>query len=450
MKKIGRYEITGRLGRGAMSTVYKAKAPVTGRLVALKILQPRDDIFEALVGYERLKEIFIEEGRIMGAVSHDHVAKIIDCDEHEGQPFMVLEYFAHSIGSFIGEAYRVEDLSRVISLSKTKHYLDQTLKGLERLHFVGIVHRDVKPFNLMIAGDDRVKIIDFGLSRVRGEEKMLITGMQVGSPYYAAPEQERAPEKADARADLYSVGVLAYRMVTGHLYNRLQKEPALVALHPEVREAWESFLHKSVATLPENRFDSATAMRLVLDKLPVVQNELAWDGVESTVFCSEFAGRLRSEPERVMLKDIRELLELDHLFRPLIFNQSNFTVVNHGVAQDKNSGLFWQRRGPGFTLNWQQAHEYVDHLNELAWEGRIDWRLPTVEEVNVVLNPPLHSISCSNWPLFDSSVHWIWTADHGNKKQAWIVDVVESFFQRLDRDGAASVCAVSSPDGGGQ
>lgn len=111
MKQIGRYEITGRLGRGAMSTVYKAKAPVTGRLVALKVLQPRDDIFEALVGIERLKEMFIEEGRIMGAVSHDHVAKIIDCDIHEGQPFMVLEYFAHSIGSFIGEAYRVEDRS---------------------------------------------------------------------------------------------------------------------------------------------------------------------------------------------------------------------------------------------------------------------------------------------------------------------------------------------------
>ena len=102
MNVIGRYEVLGRLGRGGMSTVYKAKAPVTGRLVAIKILQPRDDIFADLVGEKRLREIFIEEARIMGGLSHDHVAKIIDCDEHEGQPFIVLEYFAHSLGAFIG------------------------------------------------------------------------------------------------------------------------------------------------------------------------------------------------------------------------------------------------------------------------------------------------------------------------------------------------------------
>ena len=445
MKKIGRYEITGRLGRGAMSTVYKAKAPVTDRLVALKILHPRDEIFEVLVGQERLKEIFVEEGRIMGGVSHDHVAKIIDCDEHEGQPFMVLEYFAHSIGSFIGEAYRVEDRSRMISLHRTKHYLDQTLKGLERLHFAGIVHRDVKPFNLMITNDDRVKIIDFGLSRVRGEEKMLIAGMQVGSPYYAAPEQERNPKKADARADLYSVGVLGFRMLTGHLFGCSEKRPSLEMLRSEVREPWKSFLDRSVAKLPENRFENATAMRLALEELPVIQEELSHQEIDSTVFYSQFPHQLRSQSVRVMLKDIRGLLDLDDLFRPRKYHQSNFTSVSATVAEDKNSGLLWQRRGPGFTLNWQQAHEYVHHLNAVSWEGRTNWRLPTVEEINVVLGPPLHAVSCSTWPLFDFSVHWVWTADHGNKRQAWIVDVVESFFQRLDRDGSASVCAVSSP-----
>lgn len=444
MKKIGRYEITGRLGRGAMSTVYKAKAPVTGRLVALKVLQPRDSIFESLVGNRRLRDIFIEEGRIMGAVSHDHVAKIIDCDEHQGQPFMVLEYFAHSIGDFIGEAYRVEDLSRVISLGKAKQYLDQTLSGLERLHFGGIIHRDVKPYNLMITNDDRVKIIDFGLSRVRGEEKMLIAGMQVGSPYYAAPEQERAPEKADARADLYSVGVLAYRMLTGSLFSRSAKKPSLAALHPEVRKPWEVFLQKSVAALAANRFESAESMRLALAVLPVAQVEVSQDELDCSVAYPHFSAEIRSEPTRVMLKDIRELLGLDELFRPVRYHRQNFTAVTDGLALDTNSGLFWQRRGAGFSLNWQQAHEYIDYLNRLGWEGKTDWRLPTVEEFKLVLNPPLRAAPCSNWPLFDSSVHWVWTADHANKKQAWIVDVIESFFQRLDRDGSASVCAVSS------
>ncbi|MBU1567692.1 MAG: protein kinase, partial [Proteobacteria bacterium] len=150
MKTIGRYEVVGRLGRGGMSMVYKAWAPVTGRLVALKILQPRNEIFAELVGLERLKELFVAEAKIMGGLSHDHVAKVLDCDEHEGQPFIVLEYFAHSLGAFIGESYRVEAPSRIISVAKAQVYLVQALKGLERLHFAGIIHRDIKPYNLML------------------------------------------------------------------------------------------------------------------------------------------------------------------------------------------------------------------------------------------------------------------------------------------------------------
>lgn len=447
MKYIGRYQIVGRLGRGAMSTVYKAKAPVTGRLVALKVLQPRDDIFESLVGWERLKEIFIEEGRIMGEITHDHVAKVIDCDEHEGQPFMVLEYFAHSIGAFIGEAYRVEDDSRKISLSKTKNYLLQTLRGLERLHFSGIVHRDVKPYNLMITNDDRVKIIDFGLSRVRGEEKMLIQGMQVGSPYYAAPEQEKNPKEADGRADLYSVGVLGFRMLTGKLLARGKKLPALNCLGDGVRIEWEKFLTKAVAKHPGERFDSAHSMRLALEQLPDIQFDEVRDGTGENLWRDEPHGSLRSKPARVMYKDIRGLLGLDSLFRPKTFFRPQFAALTAGMARDNNSGLYWQRRGPGFTLNWHQAHEYVDDLCEKEWQGRSNWRLPTVEEVNTILSPPLRNVSYSSWPLFfDATIHWLWTADHGDKKQAWGVDIVESFFERLDRDGSASVCAVSSPE----
>lgn len=274
---------------------------------------------------------------------------------------------------------------------------------------------------------------------------MLIKGMQIGSPYYAAPEQERNPETADARADLYSVGVLGYRMLTGHLFCDTEQRPSLDALRPEVRTPWERFLQKATARLPENRFDGAASMRLELEKLPVVHEELDCEEMGSSVFHPDFSGPLRSDPVRIMLKDIRKLLGLDELFRPRKYHRPRFAAVSAGVAQDKNSGLFWQRRGPGFTLNWQQAHEYVAHLNELCWEGKTNWRLPTVEEIDVVLSPPLHTVSCSNWPLFDSSVHWVWTADHCNKRQAWIVDVVESFFQRLDRDGSAAVCAVSSP-----
>ncbi len=217
MNSIGRYQICGRLGRGGMSTVYKARAPITGRIVALKVLKPRDEIFEDLVGWRKLTELFVEEAKIMGSITHDHIAKVIDADQEADTPFMALEYFSHSIGDFIGEAYQVETDTRVISIPRSYMYMVQALKGLERLHFAGIVHRDIKPFNLMITNDDRVKIIDLGLSRVRGEASLAVPGMQVGSPYYAAPEQMRSPEEADGRADLFSLGVLLYRMLTGRL-----------------------------------------------------------------------------------------------------------------------------------------------------------------------------------------------------------------------------------------
>jgi serine/threonine protein kinase len=442
MKTIGRYEVVGRLGRGGMSTVYKARAPVTGRLVAVKILQPRNDIFTELVGAARLKEIFVEEAKIMGALSHDHVAKVIDCDEHEGQPFIVLEYFAHSLGAFIGESYRVETPSRMISAAKTRSYLVQALKGLERLHFAGIVHRDIKPYNLMLTSDDRVKIIDFGLSRVRGEERVAIAGMQVGSPYYTAPEQEKDPERADSRADLYSLGILGLRMLTGRLFDGGRGGEAVPSLgNPEVGPQWDDWVRRSIARRPEERYQTAQEMRLAAEALPLKEYQACLGSDPG-----QRAGLrvVRTDPKRVMYKDIRTDLGLDPLFRPLVYGPQDFAAVGPLVAYEKNSRLYWQRRGSGFTLDWQQAGDYIDSLNSSGWQGRNSWRLPTVAELFTVLRSPLHGVACSAWPLFDSAVHWLWSSDPCTKRQAWMADVIESFFDRLDKDGVASVCAVSS------
>ncbi|MFH0781679.1 MAG: protein kinase [Pseudomonadota bacterium] len=442
MKTIGRYEVVGRLGRGGMSMVYKARAPVTGRLVALKILQPRHELFAELVGEEQLKELFVTEAKIMGSLSHDHVAKVLDCDEHEGQPFIVLEYFAHSLGTFIGESYRVEAPSRIISVAKTQAYLIQALKGLERLHFAGIVHRDIKPYNFMLTSDDRVKIIDFGLSWVRGEQRMAVPGMQVGSPFYSAPEQEKDPQRADGRADLFSLGIMGLRMLTGRLFEYHQGERALAsAIKPEVGPLWEGWLRRSIAKKPADRFQTAQEMRLALQELPLIERQVSCpqEPVPASMRYS-----VRSTAERVMKKDICACLGLDALFRPLAYAAQDFAAVGPLVAHERNSSLLWQRYGPGFPLDWHQAGEYVAHLNSCRWQGRDTWRLPTVVEVLTVLNPPLHGVACSSWPLFDCTIHWLWTSDPCTKKQVWTVDVVESFFELLDKDGVASVCAVSS------
>lgn len=450
MKQVGRYEIVGRLGRGGMSTVYKAKAPVTGRIVALKVLDPRDGLFADLAGEERLRQIFLEEARIMGGISHPHIAKIVDCDEDCGQLFIVLEYFAHSLGNFIGESYRVEQPSRAISVTRTSFYILQALGGLARLHFSGIVHRDIKPFNLMITNDDRIKIIDFGLSRVRGEERMNIPGLQVGSPFYAAPEQGAAPETADERADLYSLGILTYRMLTGHLPDTGNGGPLPPSSYRrDLNRDWDELVMKGMAVNPAERFASAEQMQRAFEDVYT-----DWAGksgavcfTEEVVRVSGGGGLVRRKPGRIMYKDAREVLGLDSLMRPQLHHAWEFETLDAHLVRDAHTGLLWQAKGAGFTLDWMQAGEYVAYLNDQRWRGRDDWRLPTMEELLTILRPPTVGRDFCLPPAFSGDIHWLWSSDWCTKKQAWLIDIIECFAERLDKDGAASVCAVSSAVG---
>jgi len=451
MNAIGRYEICGRLGRGGMSTVYKARAPITGRIVALKVLKPRDEIFEDLVGWQKLSELFIEEAKVMGSVTHDHIAKVIDAD-HDGEtPFIALEYFSHSIGDFIGEAYRVEDETRIISIPRSYLYTVQALKGLERLHFAGIVHRDIKPYNLMITNDDRVKIIDLGLSRVRGEESLAVPGMQVGSPYYAAPEQMRSPEKADGRADLYSLGVLLYRMLTGRLVEMGPSsfEPPST-YNKNLDSRWDEFLSKALEYQPEQRFSTALEMRLSIEALfdrwrasSAAQCTLRDEPGDGRVQRPDSPIQLRSEPARVMYKEIRRKLGLDELFQPRRYHFHQLQPLSSLLLYDPLTHLHWQRQGSGYTLDWEQAHRYIDQLNEDRFAGQNDWRLPTIDELLTILRPPTVERDICLDPSFAPTIHWLWSADHCTRKQAWMADILETYFGRQDLDGSASVCAVS-------
>jgi serine/threonine-protein kinase len=237
-------------------------------------------------------------------------------------------------------------------------------------------------------------------------------------------------------------------MLTGLLVDQRQgKIMPPSTLNSELEPEWDTCILKSIAKNPADRYADAQQMRLAFESLPIVEPQKC-SGDNMFVACSlrQSRGGKRKEPARMMFKNIREVLGLDELLRPLQYAVQDFEVVGTLVAFEKNSGLYWQRRGSGFTLDWQQAKDYVQYLNTTNWQGRNSWRLPTLEEVLTILNPPLHGVSCSSWPLLDNTIHWLWTSDHCTKKQAWMVDVVESFFDRLDKDGVASVCAVSSAE----
>ena len=200
--KIGRYEIKRELGRGAMGVVYLGEDPTIGRRVALKTT--RIDV-HGTEPQELLKRLKVE-ARAAGGLNHPNIVTIYDAGEEQGLFYIAMEYI---------EGTTLQDkLAQMYSLptAKVVHYARQMCAGLDYAHERGIIHRDVKPANLMITADDVVKIMDFGVAKIGGQ--MTSTGSIVGTPSYMSPEQ-LAGKKVDGRSDIFSLGVCLYELLVG-------------------------------------------------------------------------------------------------------------------------------------------------------------------------------------------------------------------------------------------
>ena len=205
MDRIGRYRIINELGRGAMGVVYRAEDPKIGREVAIKTLKLADQAEASEI--DGLRERLMREAQSAGRLSHPGIVTVYDVDEDQGVAFIAMEYVeGRTFDDYLREGL-LHDLDFGADV------LLQAAAALDYAHSKEIVHRDIKPANLMLTAKNVVKVMDFGIARISSSQ-LTQTGTVMGTPSYMSPEQVRG-ESLDGRADQFSLGVIAYEMLTG-------------------------------------------------------------------------------------------------------------------------------------------------------------------------------------------------------------------------------------------
>lgn len=419
MEKIGRYQLLRKLGRGGMGSVYKALDPELEQIVAIKILHPFAALVD-LLGGARLREIFAFEAATMAGLDHPAVVKILASGEDEqGTPFLVMEFFCNNLGKMIGEDFKVERRSRLIQPDKVLDYGHQLLEGLIFLDRRRVVHRDIKPYNILISDDDTVKICDFGMALVRNGSFTGPEALQVGSPFYAAPEQHQHPKLVDGRADLYSAGVLLYRMLTGELPS--MRGFSLSLVNPLFDGAWDDFFARALSLQPASRFRDGEQMLEELQHL-----RLHWDKRQACEKGGTIASQppplagLRKEPVNVCSNKAPKVFGLNEYFRPEITFSNHFVAAGEGAVRDLATGLVWQKSGSAEAMTWPAGQAYIAALNGGRFGGRDDWRLPTTNELFSLFDETdLKPQPSSEAPRSK----WFWSCDIHGKRDVWYVNL---------------------------
>ena len=255
----GRYEIREIIGVGGMAVVYKAYDNQEDRLVAIKILKE-----EFLTNEEFLRR-FKNESKAIAMLSHPNIVNVYDVSFGDLNQYIVMEYIE---GITLKEFIEKEGSLR---WKDAVHFTIQILKGLQHAHDNGIVHRDVKPQNIMVLEDGTIKVTDFGIARFARSDQRTITDKAIGSVHYISPEQARG-EKTDEKADIYSVGVMLYEMLTGKLpfqadsavsvaIMQLQREPQLpTEINDSIPQGLEQITMHAMQKSQERRYQSAAEM----------------------------------------------------------------------------------------------------------------------------------------------------------------------------------------------
>ena len=444
MRFINGHEILGLLGQGGMSRVLKVRSSLDGRIRALKLLRPHPHLVD-LLGLEEIQRRFCFETAILARIDHPHVVRLISRKLEEPHWYALLEYHCRTVAEWIGESPLVEEPSRPLRPDLALAVVRQTASALEALHNQGLVHRDVKPANLLLDDERCVKLADFGLSKLRGEREIRPSQLMVGSPFYAAPEQERHPESVDQRADWYALGVILYRMISERLPGGNPD------WSPTVREfgaAGRAFLARMLSPEPDARPAHAAEVMAGLDAMErywrahrEVVCRMRWEEHARADHRDDSDEKPRQSPLKITGREARNIFAVNALWRPVRRTARHYRVAE-GMVCDLTTGLIWQQSGSPGPLDWARAQEYVYQLNAQQWGARSSWRLPTVDELLTLLEPDAPLDDFCLQPVFDRRQHRLWSADRRTFISAWVMDPESGYLSWQDFTCPAYVRAV--------
>jgi len=294
ISQLGRYEVIGELGQGAMGVVYKARDPLIDREVAIKTI----NLSLAMEERDEYEARFYQEAKAAGRLSHPNIVTIYDVGRSEDIAYIAMEYLhGRELRDILNE-------TKLLPISEVLAIVIQVAQGLAYAHEHDIVHRDIKPSNVMIVRDSHAKITDFGIARMASAAVRTQTGMVLGSPKYMSPEQVLGKE-IDRRSDIFSLGVMLYEMLTGQvpfigenvnaiMYQTLNSIPAAPSsANPAVPEMLDYILAKALAkdldARYQNAHDLADDLKACSDSMPHDAAAAADKGRRGTKKAGKFA-----------------------------------------------------------------------------------------------------------------------------------------------------------------
>ena len=262
----GRYSIESLVGVGGMANVYRGTDLKTGNQIAVKVLK------DEFLDNEELVRRFKNESKAISILSHPNIVKVYDVSVTDKLQYIVMEY----VDGITLKEY-LKQRGGALTWKETVHFATQILSALQHAHSKGIIHRDVKPQNIMLLADGSIKMMDFGIARFSRAQSQTVSDKAIGSVHYISPEQAKG-ERTDARTDIYSVGVMLYEMLSGRLpfdgdgavsiaiMQISEKPKPLAEIAPQTPSGLRQITEKAMEKDPDKRYQSAQEMLAAIEE----------------------------------------------------------------------------------------------------------------------------------------------------------------------------------------